>query len=178
MELPLQGNKHVIVFQDFLTKWPKFLKHPCQTGNKLAVPSYARHLQKRLNTTAYHPQCDGMVEWFNRTLNHIRETQEAQGSIQNNMTSILHSQNSKIGDCVLMRLRCHCGVKGVLSTGWTTTQNPSINLAPTKVGWSYSPKHQYQRKMQPQSIPKTLLIEEIVTELGRNCYYRFISNQN
>ena len=60
MELPLQGNKHVIVFQDFLTKWPKFLKHPCQTGNKLAVPSYARHLQKRLNTTAYHPQCDGM----------------------------------------------------------------------------------------------------------------------
>ena len=48
MELPLQGNKHVIVFQDFLTKWPKFLKHPCQTGNKLAVPSYARHLQKTL----------------------------------------------------------------------------------------------------------------------------------
>ena len=23
---------------------------------------------KKLNTTAYHPQCDGMVEWFNRTL--------------------------------------------------------------------------------------------------------------
>ena len=22
----------------------------------------------KLNTTAYHPQCDGMVEWFNRTL--------------------------------------------------------------------------------------------------------------
>ena len=135
MELPLQGNKHVIVFQDFLTKWPKFLKHPCQTGNKLAVQSYARHLQKRLNTTAYHPQCDRMVERFNRTLNYIQETQEAQGSsVQNNMTGIFHSQNSKIGDCIRMRLRCHCGVKGVLSTGWTTTQTPSINLAPTKVG--------------------------------------------
>ena len=23
---------------------------------------------EKLNTTAYHPECDGMVEWFNRTL--------------------------------------------------------------------------------------------------------------
>ena len=26
---------------------------------------------RKLNTTAYHPQCDGMVEWFNRTLKTI-----------------------------------------------------------------------------------------------------------
>ena len=32
---------------------------------------------KKLNTTVYHPQCDGMVEWFNRTLKAMLRKQAA-----------------------------------------------------------------------------------------------------
>ena len=36
---------------------------------------------KKLNTTAYHPQTDGLVEWFNRTLtNMLAERVERNGS--------------------------------------------------------------------------------------------------
>ena len=100
MELPrtTQGNRYVVVFQDFLSKFP--LVFPVQDKKSLritkllveeVVPLFGvpeallsdrggnllSHLMKelcaalgvkKLNTTAYHPQCDGMVELFNRTL--------------------------------------------------------------------------------------------------------------
>ena len=100
MDLPKtdQGNKHVIVFQDFLTKWPMVFPTPDQKSIRIVrllteevVPAFGvpeallsdrgtnllSHLMqdvcnllgtRKLNTTAYHPQCDGMVERFNRTL--------------------------------------------------------------------------------------------------------------
>ena len=100
MDLPLttQGNKHVLVFQDFLTKWPMVFAIPDQKSQRIAeilvrevvpfcgVPesllsdrgaNLLSHLMldickllgvQKLNTTAYHPQCNGMVERFNRTL--------------------------------------------------------------------------------------------------------------
>ncbi len=100
MELPQtsQGNRYVVVFQDFLTKWPMVFPVPDQKSIRIArllteevVPTFGvpeallsdrgtnllSHLMqetckllglKKLNTTAYHPQCDGMVERFNRTL--------------------------------------------------------------------------------------------------------------
>ena len=100
MDLPLTiaGNKHVIVFQDYLTKWPIVCPIPDQKANRIAqilvdevIPLFGvpeallsdrgtnllSHLMKdlcgllgikKLNTTAYHPECDGMVERFNRTL--------------------------------------------------------------------------------------------------------------
>ena len=100
MELPKtdKGNKYVIVFQDFATKWPLVFPAPDQQTIRivklltehvvpfLRVPeallsdrgtNLLSHLMldvckllgiKKLNTTAYHPQCDGMVERFNRTL--------------------------------------------------------------------------------------------------------------
>ena len=91
------GNRHV-VFQDFLTKFPLVYPVPDQKASRLArllaeevVPLFGvpecllsdrgtnllSHLMtdlckllgiKKLNTTAYHPECDGMVERFNRTL--------------------------------------------------------------------------------------------------------------
>ena len=93
------GNKHVVVFQDFLSKWPLVFPIPDQKAIRLArllveevVPMFGvpegllsdrgtnllSHLMedvckllgiRKLNTTAY--QCDGMVERLNRTLKTI-----------------------------------------------------------------------------------------------------------
>ena len=100
MDLPVteQGNRHVVVFQDFLTKWPLAFPVPDQKAVRLVkllteevIPLFGvpeallsdrgtnlmSHLMldvckklgiHKLNTTAYHPECDGMVERFNRTL--------------------------------------------------------------------------------------------------------------
>ena len=93
-----QGNKHVVVFQDMFTKWPLVFPVPDQKAERIAkllcqevVPLFGvpeallidrganllSHLKldvcalvgiEKLNTTAYHPECDGMIEWFNCTL--------------------------------------------------------------------------------------------------------------
>ena len=86
------GNKYAIVFMDYLTKWPEVFAVPDQTANTIArllveeivsrhgVPSEVlsdrgkaflsglmEEVSKllgfhRVNTTAYHPQTDGLVE--------------------------------------------------------------------------------------------------------------------
>ena len=101
MDLPIteDGNKHVVVFQDYFTKWPMVYPVPDQKTTRLVelltkeiIPFFGvpeallsadrgtnllSHLMTdvcarlgitKLNTTAYHPECDGMVERFNRTL--------------------------------------------------------------------------------------------------------------
>ena len=100
MDLPIteKGNKHVVVFQDYFTKWPlvypvpdQKVSHLVELLTKEVIPFFwvpeallsdrgtnlLSNLMKdvcsalginKLNTTAYHPQCDGMVERFNRTL--------------------------------------------------------------------------------------------------------------
>ena len=100
MELPKtsKGNQYVVVFQDFLSKWPVVFPTKDQKATTLAkllveevvpligVPeallsdrgtNLLSHLMRdvcellgvaKLNTTAYHPQCNGLVEKFNRTL--------------------------------------------------------------------------------------------------------------
>ena len=100
MDLPKtkRGNIHVVVFQDFFTKWPMVYAVPDQKAHRIArllaeevIPFFGvpeallsdrgtnllSHLMTdlcqmmgitKLNTTAYHPECDGMVERFNRTL--------------------------------------------------------------------------------------------------------------
>ena len=86
------GNKHVLVFQDYFTKWPMVYAIPDQKTHRIVdilvkeiVPTVGvpesllsdrgtnlfSHLMTdvckalgitKLNTTAYHPQCDGLVE--------------------------------------------------------------------------------------------------------------------
>ena len=103
MDLPLTkaGNCLVVVFQDFLTKFPLVFAVPDQKAIRLTkllaeevIPLFGvpeallsdrgtnllSHVMldlcqtlgiQKLNTTVYHPQCDGMVERFNRTLKTI-----------------------------------------------------------------------------------------------------------
>ena len=100
MDLPKtgRGNKHVLVIQDFLSKWPWVIPMADQKTITIVrallehvIPMYGMpeallsdrgtnllsFLMKdvceklgieKLNTTAHHPQCDGMTERFNRTL--------------------------------------------------------------------------------------------------------------
>ena len=98
LPLTSNGNKYVIVFQDMFTKWPMVYATPDQKAHRIArllveeiVPMFGvpeallsdrgtnllSHLMedvckllgiKKLNTTAHHPQCNGMIERFNRTL--------------------------------------------------------------------------------------------------------------
>ena len=105
-----RGNKYAVVFMDYLTKWPEVFPTPDQTAatiaNLLVREIVARHgvpsellsdrgqaflsellkeVQvvlgyKKVNTTAYHPQTDGLVERFNRTLiNMLAKTVERDG---------------------------------------------------------------------------------------------------
>ena len=92
------GNLYAVVFMDYLTKWPEVLPVPDQSAATIAkllveeivsrhgVPSevlsdrgraFLSGLMKevetllgfhKVNTSAYHPQTDGLVELFNRTL--------------------------------------------------------------------------------------------------------------
>ena len=100
MELPKtqRGNKYVVVFQDFLSKWPMVFPVADQkaiTLVKLLVEEAVPFISvletllsdrgtnllftlmldvceklgiKKLNTTAYHPQCNNLVEHFKRML--------------------------------------------------------------------------------------------------------------
>ena len=98
LPLTTNGNWYAIVFQDLFTKWPMVYATPDQKAMRIAkllaeeiVPMFGVPeallsdrgtnllsclMQdvckllgiKKLNTTAHHPQCNGMVERFNRTL--------------------------------------------------------------------------------------------------------------
>ena len=100
LQLPLtrNGNRYVVVFADYLTKWIEAFPVPDQTAETIAkllvekivcvhgVPEQllsdrgANFLSdlvlevcslfgiEKLNTSGYHPQTDGLVEKFNSTL--------------------------------------------------------------------------------------------------------------
>ena len=98
LPLSYQGNQYAVVFMDYFTKWPEVFAVPNQQAETIArllvehvisrhgVPEHllsdrgpnflsAVILQvcklmgvTKVNTSGYHPQCDGLVEKFNSTL--------------------------------------------------------------------------------------------------------------
>ena len=102
-----KGNRYVVVLQDLFTKWPLVFPTPDQKSPQLVrliveelIPVFGvpeailsdwgtnllSHLMMdigellgilKLNTTAYHPQCNGMVERFNRTLKGMQRAHAA-----------------------------------------------------------------------------------------------------
>ena len=107
-----QGNRYVVVFQDLFTKWPMVYPTPDQKTERIArllveeiVPCFGvpeavlsdrgtnilSFLMKdicrllgieKLNTTASHPQCNGVVERFNRTLKSMLRKQAVKFGMQ------------------------------------------------------------------------------------------------
>ena len=107
LPITARGNRYVIVFQDLFTKWPLVFLTPDQKAERIArllveeiVPTFGvpeailsdrgTNLLsfvmkdickllgiKKLNTTASHPQCNGAVERFNRTLKSMLRKQAA-----------------------------------------------------------------------------------------------------
>ena len=99
--LSAKGNKYAVVFMDYLTKWPEIFATWDQTSltivEMLVEKVISRHgvptellsycgqafLLKlmvdvhqllgieKANTTAYHPQTDGLIERFHRTLTNM-----------------------------------------------------------------------------------------------------------
>ena len=96
-----KGNKYAVVVMDYLTKWPEVFPTRDQTSititrllvehivsrhgvpgellsdrgaaflSKLMEEVYSLLGVRKTNTTAYHPQTDGLVERFNRTLTNM-----------------------------------------------------------------------------------------------------------
>jgi len=114
MALPktTRGNQYVLVFQDFLTKWPCVFPLPDQQIDRIVkilaediIPFFGvpeailsdrgtnllSHIMldvcevlgiQKLNTTAYHSQCDELVECYNRTLKSMLRKHAARYSMQ------------------------------------------------------------------------------------------------
>ncbi|KAK7899004.1 hypothetical protein WMY93_019857 [Mugilogobius chulae] len=61
------GNRYILVAMDYFTKWPKLM--PSQTkALPLRLKDLSMRWVKKTRTTPLHPQSDGLVERFNRTL--------------------------------------------------------------------------------------------------------------
>ena len=116
-----QGNKHVVLFQDMFNKWPMVFAVPDQITGRIVkllceeivqlfgVPeslltdkgaNFLSHLVldvcsllgiQKLNITAYLPECNSMVEWFNCKLKSMLLKRVAQFGAQweKNLSAVL-----------------------------------------------------------------------------------------
>ena len=126
LPLSCQGNQYAVVFMNYLTMWPEVfavLHHTALTIARLLVEQLiSRHGvlsqllldrgsaflsnlvqelcvvmgMKKVNTTAYHPQTDGLIKRFNRTLTDMLAKTEVD-------KRRLYKAPQKLGDLLSLR---------------------------------------------------------------------------
>ena len=131
------GNRYAIVFQDLFTKWLMVYAAPGQKAVRIAkllaeeiVPRFSIPeallsdrgtnllsclMQdvckllgvKKLNTTAHHPQCNGMIERFNQTLKTMLRKHVSQHGMQweTYLSGVLWATAIH---CIPQLVRSHC----------------------------------------------------------------------
>ena len=195
MDLPctLRGNRHVVVFQDMLTKWPMVFPVPDQKAERLArllceeiVPMFGvpeallsdrganllSHLMldvcailgiEKLNTTSYHPQCDGMIERFNRTLKTMLRKRAAQYGVQwdNHLPALLWAYRNTQHDST--------GEKpSFLLFGWDCRSPLEASLLPVSDNTQYTTVADYREELvHTLSSARRVALEHIRSAQGR-----------
>ena len=152
------GNQYAVVFMDYLLKWPEVFAVADQTAHTVAtllvehvisrhgVPAelLSDHGQNflsalmaevckitgihQVNTTAYHPQTDGLVERFHRTLtNMLAKTVEKNGrDWDRHLPYVLFAYRTSVQACTgesLFFLMYGCDVRLPTATDITALLN-------------------------------------------------------
>ena len=139
-----RGNKYILVIQEYLMKFPWAFAMPDQKSDRVAKiivekvmlqygtprvlltdngTNFTSKLMKSINeywgvkqsfTTPYHPQCDGMVERFNRTLATMISTliEQSRRNWDDLLPYVLYAYRSAIhsstGDTILLVVWPRC----------------------------------------------------------------------
>lgn len=174
MDLPCteRGNKHVVVFQDMLTKRPMAFPVPDQKAERLCrllceevVPMFgvpeallsdrgANLLSslmkdvcallgiKKLNTTSYHPECDGMIECFNRTLKTMLRKRAVKYGLQwdNHLAALLWAYRNTPHDSTGRK-------PSFLLFGWDCRSPTEAALLPVQSVAEYTSVNDYRKEL-------------------------------
>ena len=133
LQLPLTeaGNRYVVVFMDYLTKWAEAFAVPDQSAETIArllvEEIFCRHGApqellsdrganflsnlikeicqilkiKKVNTSGYHPQTDGLVEKFNSTLtNMLAKSAEKNSNWDTHLPFLLFAYRATVQESV------------------------------------------------------------------------------
>ena len=126
------GNRYAVVFTDYLTKWPEVFATKDQTALTIAKlfvqeiicrhgvpcqllsdrgPAFLSYLMteicgllgvNKINTTAYHPQTNGLTERFNRTLTDMlaKKVEQSGKDWDNHLPFVLFAYRASIQESV------------------------------------------------------------------------------
>ena len=207
-----RGNKHVVVIQDLFTKWPMVFPVPDLKALRIAriiaeevVPLFGvpecllsdrgtnllSHLVldlcsmlgiTKLNTTAHHPQCDGAVERFNRTLKTMPRKHAARYGSQwdSYLSGVLwayrntpHTSTEEKPSFLLFGMDCrspteaaYMPVSDIHPCTWMTTENSSWQHCPLR---DNSQPATFRGHRKGTNISTTAIPDLLISESENGC---------